>query len=231
MSQAASTGLIFHDDTGDVTGIRAMLQWYPHDVWLWIMAASWSRLATLESFIGRTAELGDALGARLIAARIAQEALLLCFVQERRYAPYDKWLGTAFAHLAAATEIGPALHDHIGATDVGGRTHAAVRLYTALAQRHNALGVTPPLPTTTSPYEVRVNKALRPYEVLNAVRFAETCQEAITDAALRRIPLVGSVDQLADPTDLLIHFTDWPRRLGTLYQHELDKEVGPARHT
>ena len=152
-------------------------------------------------------------------------------MQERRYAPYDKWLGTAFAHLAAATEIGPALHDHIGATDVGGRTHAAVRLYTALAQRHNALGVTPPLPTTTSPYEVRVNKALRPYEVLNAVRFAETCQEAITDAALRRIPLVGSVDQLADPTDLLIHFTDWPRRLGTLYQHELDKEVGPARHT
>jgi hypothetical protein len=101
----------------------------------------------------------------------------------------------------------------------------------ALARRHNALGVTPPLPTTTGPYEVQVNNALRPYAVLNADRFAQACQEAIADEALRRIPLVGSVDQLTDPTDLLVHFTDWPRRLSTLYQQDLDREAGPAQHT
>jgi len=61
-------GLVFRDDTGELTRVRALLAWYPQDVWLWIMAAHWSRLATLETFIGRTAELGDDLGARLVLA-------------------------------------------------------------------------------------------------------------------------------------------------------------------
>ena len=222
-------GLVFHDDAGELSLVRTLLAWYPHDVWLWVMAAQWSRLANAESFIGRTAELGDDLGARLIAGRIAQDAVHLCFLQERRYAPYEKWLGTAFAQLTAATEVGPAVHDLLTAADVARCKRAAVHLYGALARRHNALGVTLPLPAATGPYEVKVNKALRPYAVLNAGRFAQACAEAIADAALRRLPLVGSVDQLTDPTDLLVHFTDWPRRLSTLYQHDLDREAGPSQ--
>jgi hypothetical protein len=223
-------GLVFHDGTGELTRVREMLAWYPHDVWLWIMACRWARLANMESFIGRTAELGDDLGARLIAARIAQDAVHLCFLQERRYAPYEKWLGTAFAQLAAV-EVGPALHALLTAPDFAGRERAAVDLYVAMARRHNALGVTPPLPATVGPYEIEINNAVRPYQVLNAGRFAQACQEAIAGEALRRLPLLGSVDQLADPTDLLIHFTDWPRRLGALYQQDLDEADGPSEHT
>lgn len=222
-------GLVFRDDTGELTRVRALLAWYPQDVWLWIMAAHWSRLATLETFIGRTAELGDDLGARLIAGRIAQEAVHLCFAQERRYAPYEKWVGTAFAQLTAATEVGPAVRDLLTAADYSDRERTAVTLSVALARRHNALGVTPPLPPTTGPYEVKINNALRPYNILNAGRFAEACQDAVTDKALRHISLLGSVDQLTDSTDRLIHFTDWPQRLSTPYQQALDHAASPPQ--
>jgi len=97
-----------------------------------------------------------------------------------------------------------------------------VTVSVAVARRHNALGATPPLSPTTGPYEVKINNALRPYTILNAGRFAEACQEAVADKALRHIPLLGSVDQLTDSTDRLIHFTDWPQRLSTLYQQALD---------
>lgn len=220
-----TSGLVFHDDTGEVTSLREMLRWYPHDLWLWLMAAQWARLAEQESFLGRTAELGDDLGARLIAGRIAHDAVQLCFVQERRYAPYTKWLGSAFTHLTAAAEVGPLLHALLAA-DANQRAPTATRLYRALAQRHNALGVTLPLPTTSGPYDVAINDAVRPYQALNARRFGLACEDAITDETLRHLAVVGAVDQLTAPTDLLIHFTEWPQRLGTLYQGELDRASG-----
>jgi hypothetical protein len=39
--------------------------------------------------------------------------------------------------------------------------------------------------------------------VLGAGRFADACQEAVTDPWLRSLPLVGSVDQVSDSTDVL----------------------------
>lgn len=217
----ATNGQVFRDDLGDLTEVREMLRWYPNDVWLWMMAAQWGRLAGEESFIGRTAELGDELGSRLVAARIAHDAVRLCFLQERQYSPYEKWTGTVFSRLKAATEIGPMLHDVFAAGDFARREQAVVRLYEAMAQRHNALGVTPVLSVTTGLFNVGINDAVRPFRVLNVSRFKKACLEAITDEALRRLPIVGAIDQLTNPTDLLTHFTDWPRQLHMVYQHQL----------
>ena len=216
-----TAGRVFHDDSGELTRVRERLAWYPDDVWLWVMACQWHSLQQDESYIGRTAELGDDLGSRLIAARIVHNAVRLCFLQERRYAPYAKWLGTAFARLNAAKEVGPLLDEALAAADFAGRERALLRLYEAMAGRHNALGVTPVLSTETRPFEVGINNAVRSFPVLNADRFAEVCLAAIDDEQLRRLPLVGSIDQLTDPTDLLIHFTDWPRQLSEIYQRQL----------
>jgi len=217
-------GRIFHDDAGELTALRTLLDWYPDDVWLWMMASQWHRLHEVESFIGRTTELGDQLGSRLVAARIAHDAVRLCFLQERQYFPYAKWLGTAFAQLDAGAEVGPLLSATLAATDFAHREHALTGLYQALARRHNALGVTDSLATTMGPFEVGINGAMRPFHVLNANRFVQACPNAIIDETLRGLPVVGSVDQLTEPTDLLIHFTDWPRRLGAIYQRHLDLE-------
>lgn len=223
-------GMVFRDDVGELTAIREMMAWYSHDVWLWMMAAQWQRLQDDESFIGRTAEVGDALGSRLVAARIAQGAVRLCFLQGRRYVPYAKWLGSAFARLDAATEVGPLLDGVLAAADVAGREHALVRLYETLARRHNALGITAPLSTATGAFAVGIDGAVRPFRVLNAERFVQACLASVGDEQLRRLPVVGAIDQLTAPTDLLVHFTDWPRQLGTLYERQLHQDPDAPGH-
>jgi hypothetical protein len=45
----------------------------------------------------------------------------------------------------------------------------------------------------------------RPFRVLGAGRFVDACLEAIDDSRLRELPLVGSVDQFADSTDVLAY--------------------------
>ena len=57
----------------------------------------------------------------------------------------------------------------------------------------------------------------RPYRVLMAERFVEACLERVDDPLLGRLPLVGSVDQVADSTDLLDDGR-LSRRLAPLYQ-------------
>jgi len=81
------------------TCVRELLAWYPHDFWLLVMAGYWARLAELEHFLGRTGALGDELGSRIIAASLVHDLMRLGLVQERRYGPYWKWLGTGYASL------------------------------------------------------------------------------------------------------------------------------------
>jgi hypothetical protein len=92
-----------------------------------------------------------------------------------------------------------------------------------VARRHNDLGVTPNLDPSTDQLDVGIADARRPYRVLNANRFAKACQKAIQDEGLRRLELVGSIDQLTNASDLLIHFTDWPSRLRAIYEERLSR--------
>ncbi|MGA2639971.1 MAG: DUF4037 domain-containing protein, partial [Spirochaetia bacterium] len=91
-----TSGEIFHDPRGELNHIREKLGAYPRDVWLYRMACQWQRLSQEEAFVGRCADAGDALGMKVAAARIVRDVMKLCFLMERIYAPYDKWLGTAF---------------------------------------------------------------------------------------------------------------------------------------
>ena len=97
--------------------MREALAWYPDDVWLWLLACQWRRIDQEEPFVGRTAEVGDELGSRVLAARLVRDAMRLCFLLERRYAPYAKWLGSGFRRLHAYEELGPMLEAALVATD------------------------------------------------------------------------------------------------------------------
>ena len=55
-------GPVYADD-GRLERIRQALSWYPEDVWRWLLACQWSRIAQEEAFVQRTAEVGDELGA------------------------------------------------------------------------------------------------------------------------------------------------------------------------
>ncbi|MFC9066105.1 MULTISPECIES: DUF4037 domain-containing protein [Streptomyces] len=190
-------GAVFHDGLGTLGPVREALAWYPDQVWRYVLACQWQRLAQEEAFVGRCAETGDDLGAAVVAARLVRELMRLCLLLERRYAPYAKWLGAAFARLPVAGTLTPVLRGVLGAADQPGREAALCTAYGMVAALHNATGLTPPLDPACRPYHGR------PFAVLRADRFARALEETVTDPWLRALPPVGAVDQWADSTDLL----------------------------
>ena len=190
-------GPVFHDEPGDVTRARTALAWYPHDVWLYLLASQWQRISQEEAFVGRTAETGDDLGSRFVAGRVARDLVRLCFLLERRYPPYMKWLGSAFGRLESAGDVKPALERALGAADYVEREAALGLAYRLVGERQNALGIAPRVDPEPRPFYGR------PYLVSAAVEFLAACRSRIEDPWLRSRRLVGSVDQLADSTDVL----------------------------
>ena len=198
-------GAVFHDGFGTLMAARARLAWYPDDVWRALLAAQWQRLSQEEAFVGRCAEVGDALGAAVVAARLVREVMRLCLLIERRYAPYGKWLGIAFATLAGAPALLPALSGALHADSIAERARHLGVAYETVARLHNALGITAPLDPRTGEYHGRPFKeqAGRPYIVIHAERFAEAIRATITDAMLRdTASFIGGADQWADSTDV-----------------------------
>lgn len=218
-----TAGAVFRDGDGELTRVRELLRWYPKDVWLWMMAAAWQRVQDVEHVVGRTAELEDDLGNRLVVAKLVRYLVSLCFLQERRYAPYVKWVGPAFARLGAARELAPVFQDALTAPETAARLDAVARALEGVARRHNGLGVTGPLDAATGPFDVKIAGAVRPFRVLNANRYVRACVAAVENPALRELAPVGALDQLLDPNDLVTNFTDWPRKLEELYRRNLER--------
>ena len=208
-----TAGEVFHDDLGALTDVRERLTWYPDDVWRYLLGCAWRRIAQEEAFVGRAAEVGDELGSRIVAARLARDVMRLCFLLERRYAPYSKWIGSAFARLDAAHEVRPALERALSADGYEEREAGLVAAYEGLAGRFNALGV---VATVEGP-TVRTFHS-RPFLVLMADRFADACFAALEDPWLRSLPPIGGVDQYLDSTDAL--YPERARRTGGMLTAE-----------
>jgi hypothetical protein len=192
-----TSGAVFHDPGGEIGAVRDALAWYPDEVWRWMLACQWRRIDQEEPFVGRAAEVGDELGSRVVAARLVRDLMRLCFLLERRYAPYSKWLGSAFARLDVASALAPALDAVLAADDYGARETALVGAVETLAARHNALGITERLDECVRLFHGR------PFRVLGSGRFVDACLESVTDPWLRALPLVGGIDQWVDSTDVL----------------------------
>src|SRR5512139_2079634 len=109
-----TAGAVFHDDIG-LQAVRDRFAYYPHDVWLYLLAAGWARIGQEEHLMGRAGYVGDEIGSALIGARLVRDIMQLCFLMERQYAPYPKWFGTAFQQLDAAATLEPILQRALSA--------------------------------------------------------------------------------------------------------------------
>lgn len=207
----ATRGHVHADPDAELGQVRALLAWFPPQVHRWLLACQWERIAQEEAFVGRAAQVGDELGSRLITARLTRAMMRAAFLLSRRYWPYPKWFGTAFTRLPIATQLAPSLQRALAATRYSTREVALVEAYRVLARAHNASGLTSPVDPQVRPYHDR------PFLVLGAGRFTAACRETVTDSWLSQLPLIGSVDQLADSTDLLAS-TDLPDRMRALYR-------------
>jgi hypothetical protein len=58
---AMTAGAVYRDDLGELTRLRHKLAYYPHDVWLYMLAAGWTRIGQEEAFVGRAGSVEDEL--------------------------------------------------------------------------------------------------------------------------------------------------------------------------
>jgi hypothetical protein len=200
-------GAVFADPVGDLTRVRELLAWYPHDVWLLAMAGHWKRIAEFEHLHGATRIRRDELGSRLLAGALVRDLMFLGFLQHRRYAPYPKWFGAAYAELNL-----PESEALVAALSAGGSDaseDALVTAYEIVAGRHNELAVTEEVEATVRQFWGR------PIRVLSADRFVEALRKAVSDPDLQAVDHdSGAVDALSDNTQLLSNPVLWRQLVG-----------------
>jgi hypothetical protein len=196
---SVTAGRVHYDGIGELTRLRERLSWYPTDLWRYLLAAGWTRLGEEEHLMGRAGYVGDELGSAVIGARLARDLMALGFLLERRYAPYPKWFGTAFARLELASSLRPVLDDLIAAPTWPERQDAYAAAAGMLVGRQNKLDLCAPVDPRPRLFHER------PFWVIDGDRVASVLIAAVLDPAVRRLTrrrLIGSVDQWSDSTDL-----------------------------
>ncbi len=215
-----TAGEVFRDDMGELTRIRQLLTWYPRDVWTWMMLSNWHLVGEIEPMRGRCIETGDAIGERLLTARLCRLLMELAFLQERRYWPYGKWFGAAFQRLDVAAALSEPLQRALTERE-SEATRSLRKAVAVLGHRQSELGVGGSVTPRYGPFDVGINGAVRPYEVSNAGEYVAALREAISDPRLRDLVQVGAIDQLTHAHDAVVTHTDWPARLTDQYREAM----------
>ena len=211
--RTVKSGGVFRDEIG-LEALRQRFSYYPRDVWLYQLACAWVRVGQEEHLMGRAGIVGDEIGSALIGARLVRDLMRLCFLMERAYAPYPKWFGTAFNQLACAGSLSPSLRAALAAETWQERERHLAAAYERVAEMHNALGLTDPLPVEPRDFFGR------PFRVIALHGYADALLSRVTDERVRRIAArrpVGGIDTFSDSTDILSH-APWRETLRKLYE-------------
>ena len=191
-------GEVFADDSGELDRLRRRLAWYPDDVWRHVVAVDWTRLGQELPFVGRTAERGDDLGSRVIAARLVDVAMHLGHLLERRWPPYAKWVGSSFRSLPRAGSAQRPLTEALSAAGWRDREAGLVRGIRILNEVQRDSG----LPALDDPVEPFWD---RPYAGVSS-DVVPALEASISDPLVRALPRgVGSAEQWSHNVDVLVH--------------------------
>jgi hypothetical protein len=209
---AFTSGKVFYDGLGELEVVRRKFSYYPNDVWLYLLACQWKKIADEEAFVGRAGYAGDELGSMVIAARLVRNLMQLCFLIERKYAPYSKWFGTAFFRLKCSQELSPVFQEALIATSWKEREARLARAYEIIVRLHNELQVTEPIDEKVSEYYGR------PYLILHGGRIGAAIWQKITSEEIKSIEFWGgSVNQLVE-SDGEISNVQLCQKLRVLYE-------------
>lgn len=194
--------LVFHDDIG-LRQILERFTYYPHDVWLYLLAAGWNRIGQEEHLMGRAGSVGDEVGSAIIASRLVRDLMRQCFLMEKQFAPYPKWFGTAFSRLNCAADLMPIFSDVLASRTWREREKHLIPAYEYVAAIHDRLGITDPISAAVGDFFDR------PFKVIHLHgKFADAICGRISDPSLKRLAnkrLIGGIDQISDNTDILSH--------------------------
>lgn len=174
----------------------APLAYYPKTVWLYLIASNWFMIAEEQAFVKRCASTGDDLGSRLVCCRIAQRLMRLGFLYCKRYAPYSKWFGKAFQELPLSQQIKDAIYNAVTAASVVQREDQLVLAQQLMAQLHNSLEITSPVPCQIQTYFGRDIKVIYPNKI------AEIVGEKLKGTPLEQAHKIGTLSQVSEFTTL-----------------------------
>ncbi|MCK5629027.1 MAG: DUF4037 domain-containing protein [Nanoarchaeota archaeon] len=191
-----TAGKVFYDDLG-MNKIIKKFQYFPKDVWYYLLASQWIRISQEEHFMGRCGELNDEIGSKIIATRLVKDIMKICFLMEKQYTPYIKWFGTGFDNLKSSKELKPILSAAIKSNDWKTREKYIAKAYEYIAKLHNSLKITKPLKAKVDCFFDR------PFLVINGGLFASEIKKQIKDSTVKSIKLdIGSINQFSDSTDV-----------------------------
>lgn len=195
---AVTSGQVFHDGLDELEEIRRKFHYYPRDIWLYQLAAQWMKIFEDREFVSRCGDVGDELGSMVIASRQVYRLMRLCFLMERKYAPYTKWFGTGFSKLECASELSPIFRDVLLSLTWKERETNLARAFRIIARMHNDLKITRPIVEDVSEYYGR------PYLVFDSRDLVRDIVSSFTDEEVKAIKHgLGSVNQFVDTTDQL----------------------------
>jgi hypothetical protein len=122
-------GDIVYDGLGEITRRREVLKYYPDVIWKkrladWCMYAC-GRDAPYN--LHRVSKRGDEITSTIYLGLCAKRMMELCFMLNRQYAPYTKWLNQSFRRLPKYGEEMAVLIDQVFATnDWNARVHLLI---------------------------------------------------------------------------------------------------------
>lgn len=193
-----TAGPVFVDTALELSAARERLAWYPSDLWTYVVATDWARLAQELPFVGRAAERGDDLGSRVIAARLVGVAMHLAHLLEKRWPPYAKWLGTSLSRLPRARSAAEPLHRSLETRDWRTREGGLVDALRSLHRLQQDVGL-PALDDPIEPFWDRRYRGIREAVVT-------VLEDSVADGVVRALPRgVGSAEQWSHNVDVLVH--------------------------
>jgi len=203
---SVTAGALFRDDLG-FEAARRQLAYYPDDIRLHLIAAEWQKIAQEQAFPGRAGSRGDEVGSAIIAARLAESLVRLCFYLERVYPPYSKWFGSAFARLAGCAELREPITAMLAAPDWRTRDARWSDALRGVIALHERAGLLAPDKYRLAPvYLGRPGTGLAAFErggPPSIEQLIEDIRGQITDPGVRALPpALGSINQLSACCDL-----------------------------
>lgn len=196
-------GKVFHDEVG-LRDMRSRVEWYPREVWMFMMGCLWWRFRRWERSMGHSGVVGDDLGAKVLAARVARDIMRLAFMIEKKYSAYSKWFGSTFSQLECAPVLGPQLDTFLSVESWQARDEAYAKVCETIGGMHNALGLTQVKETAVK----QVNR--RSFRVLISDNYARGCFSQIESKYLSGLfhrGITGNIDLITDNIDVAFSAT------------------------
>jgi hypothetical protein len=147
------------------------------------MAVLWFYISNKEAFVGRSRELNDIIGLKIMVSRIVNYLIKICFYLEGKYIAYSKWFGSSFKKLKSFDEINPLVKDVLLENDPERIEEKLCKLYLAVIKRHNEIKGLPHLDNSIRNYFGRQ------YKVIFAENIIEELKNGIGDPEIRNVDI------------------------------------------